>query len=124
MEYQGIIIEESLEDKAVLKKLTTLKTKVEPVTLEHKTPWIKTWTMHTVAFDETQATNLCNEISHAIDKAHKGAWYADFKNLTHHYIVFSEKVFGVSQTDQDAYERAKEYGRSIGIPEYQLDFLP
>lgn len=124
MNFEGIIIEESLENKSVLKRLTTLETKTESVTAEHKTPWIKTWTMHRVAFEEAHATAICDEISHAIDKAHKGAWYADFKNSSHHYIVFSEKVFCVLRTDQDAYQSAKAYGRTLGIPEYQLDFLP
>ena len=39
--YRGVIIEESLKNKEVLKKVQILETKVEEVTEKHKTPWIK-----------------------------------------------------------------------------------
>jgi hypothetical protein len=38
--YQGVIIEESLENKEVLKKVKIVSTKVEKVTNEHQTPWL------------------------------------------------------------------------------------
>ena len=36
--FNGVIIEESLEKKGVLKMVKIIKTKVEQVTEEHKTP--------------------------------------------------------------------------------------
>jgi len=39
--YTGIIIEESLEDKSILKKIKIVKTKIELVNKNHKTPWVK-----------------------------------------------------------------------------------
>jgi len=39
--FVGVIIEESLEKKDILKKVKILKTKIEKVTTKHKTPWIK-----------------------------------------------------------------------------------
>ena len=48
MNYKGVIIEESLENKDILKDVKILETKVEEVVEEHKTPWIKQWTLHTV----------------------------------------------------------------------------
>jgi hypothetical protein len=41
MNYQGVIIEESLENSDILKDVLILSTKVEPITDEHKTPWLK-----------------------------------------------------------------------------------
>lgn len=38
MDYKGIIIEESLEDKSVLDEVKIVDTKVEPITPRHKTP--------------------------------------------------------------------------------------
>lgn len=46
MSYTGVIIEESLKDKAVLNQVSIVNTKVEPVTKHHKTPWLKQWTLH------------------------------------------------------------------------------
>jgi hypothetical protein len=41
MNYEGVIIEESLKDKSILKDIKVVSTKVEPITKEHKTPWLK-----------------------------------------------------------------------------------
>ena len=62
--FTGVIIEESLENKDVLQKLKIIKTKVEEVTEEHKTPWVKQWTLHTVEILENQADAIvcCPEL--------------------------------------------------------------
>ena len=97
-------------------------TKVEEVTEEHKTPWIKQWTLHTVEIPENQVKNVAEKISKALDSEHD--WYADFKNDTHHYIIFRNKVFFVDKQSKEQYDEAKKYGISLGIPEYQVDFHP
>jgi len=122
MNYQGVIIEESLGNKDILKDVKILETKVEEVTEEHKTPWIKQWTLHTVEIPENQAKGVAETISKALDSEH--AWYADFKNDTHHYIIFRNKIFFVDKQSKEQYDDAKKYGISLGIPEYQVDFHP
>ena len=122
MDYKGVIIEESLENKDILKDVKTLETKVEEVTEEHKTPWIKQWTLHTVEIPENQVKNIAEKISKALDSEHD--WYADFKNDTHHYIIFRNKIFFVDKQSKEQYDEAKKYGISLGIPEYQVDFHP
>ncbi len=122
MNYQGIIIEESLEDTAILKMLNIVKTEIEPVTEGHKTPWIKQWTMHTVEIPEGSANEIAQQLSQALDSEH--SWYADFKNGTTHFIIFRNKVFKVDRSKPEQYEEVKKYGVSLGIPEYQLDFSP
>ena len=54
-DYIGVIIEESLENKDVLKDINIIKTKIEKVVEKHKTPWIKQWTLHTVSIPESKA---------------------------------------------------------------------
>ena len=122
MNYKGVIIEESLENKDILKDVKILETKVEEVTEEHKTPWIKQWTLHTVEIPENQVKNVAEKISKALDSEHD--WYADFKNETHHYIIFRNKIFFVDKQSKEQYDEAKKYGISLGIPEYQVDFHP
>ncbi len=53
MDFKGVIIEESLENKQVLKKTKITETEVEAVTEKHKTPWIKQWTLHTAEIKKT-----------------------------------------------------------------------
>ena len=121
MNYRGMIIEESLGDISVLGQVEIIETKIEPVTPDHKTPWVSQWTLHTVELPYEYADKLADEISKSFDPQHPH-WYADFKNDEHHYIVYSVKVFKVDLSDPKLYKDAREYGIRIGIPEYQVDF--
>jgi len=120
--YTGIIIEESLEDKSVLSDVKILKTKIEPVTEKHKTPWVKQWTLHTVEIIEDKADFVAQKISKTLDSKH--TWYADYKNDKFHYIIFRNKIFKVNRAKPEQYNEVTKYGLTLGIPDYQLDFSP
>ncbi|MFA5086892.1 MAG: hypothetical protein WC470_01150 [Candidatus Paceibacterota bacterium] len=122
MNYKGVIIEESLSDKSVLKGLKILNTEIEKVTKEHKTPWLAQWTMHTVEISENEIDIIADRIRSSMDLDHE--WYADFKNDNTHFIIFRNKVFKVDRKNKEQYDNATKYGISIGIPEYQVDFSP
>ncbi|MFA5886596.1 MAG: hypothetical protein WC863_02320 [Patescibacteria group bacterium] len=122
MNYKGVIIEESLENNGILKSVNILSTKVEPIVEKHKTPWLKQWTLHTVEISENQANSITEEISKALEAEHP--WYADFKNETTHFIIFKNKIFKIDRTSKEQYNQAKEYGISLGIQPYQVDFHP
>ena len=104
------------------KQLTILKKEIEEVTPEHKTPWIKTWTMDTVEISENKADLVADKISKSFDKEHQ--WFADYKNKDYQYIIFRGKKFKVDLKNPILFEEARKYGISVGIPEYQLDFAP
>ncbi len=120
--FKGVIIDESLEKKDVLQKVKIVKTKVEQVTEKHKTPWIKQWTLHTIEIRENQADKVAKELSTSLDSEHD--WYADFKNVKFHYIIFRKKVFKIERSKKEQYTEVTKYGISLGIPDYQLDFSP
>ncbi len=122
MTFQGVIIEESLDNAAILKELHISDTKIEPVEDGHKTPWLKQWTMHTVIIPEEKADLVAERLSEDLEKEHN--WYADFKNEQYHFIVYRGKVFKVDLSNPTLYKEAKQYGMSLGIPEYQIDFAP
>lgn len=124
MNYKGTIIEESLADKSVLKDIRILGTRVEPVTEKHQTPWLKQWTLHTVEISQARADEAAEKISQSLDYSHGSAWYADFKNDQWHYIIFKEKIFKVPRDSEEEYRKVREYGISLGIPSYQVDFSP
>lgn len=123
MNYKGVIIKESLEDRSVLGTCKILETKAEQVTERHKTPWLKRWTLHTVEIPEEKADEIAEIISKSFDKDHPD-WYADYKNDKYHYIVFKDKIFKVNKDKPKGYKAVTNYGISIGIPEYQLGFAP
>ncbi len=120
--FTGVIIEESLENKDVLQKVRIIKTKAEPVTEKHKTPWVKQWTLHTVEIFENQADEVAKELSQSLDSEH--SWYADFRDNHYHYIIFCNKVFKVDRSKSEQYKEVTKYGLTLGIPDYQLDFSP
>ena len=122
MNYKGVIIEESLENKDVLKDVAILSTKVEEVTEKHKTPWIKQWTLHTVEVAGDRGEELAEKLSQVLDLQH--AWYADFRSDKFDYIIFRNKVFKVDRSKPVEYKEVTQYGASLGIPDYQLDFSP
>lgn len=122
MNYEGVIIEESLKDASVLKDVTIISTKVEPITEEHKTPWLKQWTLHTIVIPEHDAQAMAEKISHALET--RDSWYADFKNDHIHFIIFRDQVFKVDRSKKKEYDAATKYGIEQGIPEYQVDFSP
>lgn len=121
MDYEGVIIEESLLNKDVLKLVEIVSTKVEPITKEHKTPWLKQWTLHAVKIPEGKIDKVAEALSKALEPHY---WYADFKNKDYHYIIFPSKVFKVDRSKPEQYKQVTEYGISLGIPDYQLDFSP
>lgn len=119
--YSGCIIEESLTNKDVLKEFIITRTNVEKVTEESNTPDLDVWTMHIVEIAENKIESIVPLLSKSIDGSRKnGGWYTDLKSDDWHYIIFSGKVFKVDRSSDEQYEQAKEYGMSIGIPEYQL----
>lgn len=121
MTFSGVIIEESLTDLSVLDDVKIISTKIVPVTDKHKTPWVSQWTMHTVEIQADQAAAIAEKISKALDGKHD--WYADFKNENEHYIIYRGKVFHITdRSNKDQYDEASDYGISIGIPDYQVDF--
>lgn len=123
MNYKGIIIEESLKDAKVLKKISIIETKIEQVTQHHQTPWLNKWTLHTIEIPQEKADGIAEEISEVINET-PSAWYADFKNNLFHYIIYPHKVFKVDLKNPKLYVDAKKYGISLGIPSYQVDFAP
>ena len=94
--YRGVIIEESLVNKDVLKKVKIISTKVEKVTDEHQTPWLSQWTLDTIEISDNQADSLADKLSKALDPKH--GWYIDYRNDKYHYIIFKNKVFKLDRS--------------------------
>ncbi|MCF7830431.1 hypothetical protein K9M41_00305 [Candidatus Gracilibacteria bacterium] len=123
--FSGVIIEESLTNKDVFKKIKIIKTEVEPVAKKHQTPHLKQWTLHTIEILPNQADDVAEDLSKALEgNTDNGYWYADYKNDDLAYIIFPNKVFKINRNNKEGFQKAKAYGISLGIPEYQVDFSP
>ncbi len=121
--FEGVIIKESLEDTSVLHDVQIVSTKIEQVTERHRTPWVTQWTLHTVQVPGDKAADVAQKIARSLDTKHN--WYADYKTNTEHYIIYTNKVFHITdRASKEQYQQATDYGVSIGIPDYQVDFSP
>jgi hypothetical protein len=110
--YTGTIIAESLADPAALADVAIRRT-VSPSGPGQ-------CTRHVVDIPDERAEAVARRLAGAI--APEGAWYADFKNERTHYVVFHGRVFRVARDEPAGYEEPKAHGRTLGIPEHQLDF--
>lgn len=119
--FNGVIIEESLVDKSVLKRFPILETEVEQVTERFGTPWLTQWTLHTIEVPEAEMSGYATEVQRALDGARHN-WYADFKTGTTHYIIFKNRIFVIDRTKREQYQEASDYGVSLGIPSHQVNF--
>ncbi len=118
--YKGVIIEESLENKDILKKVKIVSTKIEEVTDEHQTPWLSQWTLHTIEIEPEKVDEIARQISKNLEREHD--WYADFNDGENFYVIFRDKIFTYKKGDKEGKQKAVDYGLSLGIPDYQLDF--
>ena len=120
MNYNGVIIEESLQDKNVLRNVNIVSTIVEKVEDNHETPWLEKWTLHTVEIQENVVNKVAEELAGSFDMDHIGNWYADFKNNNFHYIIYPNKIFKLDRSKKSDYDEMAEYALGIGLPKSQL----
>jgi hypothetical protein len=123
VDYEGVVIGESLETPEILDSVEILETSIEPVTAKHQTPWLRQWTLHTVRIPEAHAQSVAEAISNSIEREHANSWYADFRNEALHYVIFSGRIFLIDRRILAQYMEAQEYGISRGLPPHQADFV-
>jgi hypothetical protein len=90
MVLKGVIIEESLNDKSILKEFKIIKTDIEKVTDKHRTPWLTKWTCHKVEVPDSDIDSVCSKIQKSMDKTHE--WYVDLKNKRFEITIFKDDI--------------------------------
>ncbi len=106
--YTGILIEESLNNKEIIKDLTVTNLKVT----DDENPSDR-WHIYTVSVTRDEIKKIQQNMA-------EGKWYTHFIAGDEIIVVYKDKMFEYKMTDKVEHEKAVEYGRSIGIPEEQL----
>lgn len=109
-EYHGIIVKEGLKDQSILKKLRILG--------EKRT---EDWTLLRVSVSENEINNVVKLIQKSL--VTKSTYYAHFYRNRKLIIVFPQRTFTLTP-NRETWKPAIEYGKSVGIPEEELDFKP
>jgi hypothetical protein len=79
-----------------------------------------TWTFIEFEVDDRVLADLSEALSRSIDPS--GGWYCDFRTNEETFVVFAGRVFRYPRGDVEGRTEAEEFGRSVGVPEAQLDW--
>jgi hypothetical protein len=118
----GALLDESLRPDAVLEGIPLTVTKIYRAAFgsaEAGQPEL--WTVIEFEVPADRATELAEALSRLL--AREGGWYCDFRSADEVFVVFSDQVFRYPRGDRAGRARAEEHGRSVGVPEAQLDWL-
>jgi len=109
-EYHGIIIKEGLKNPSILGQIKILGTK-------------KTgeWTLLRVEVNENEINDVIKIVKENL--LTNPVYYAHFYRNEELIVVFPEKIFYLTP-NKETWKPAIEYGRSMGVPEGELDFKP
>jgi hypothetical protein len=111
MEYHGNFLDTEFKDSNFLKKFKVLKTR------KSKT---NPWTHYLVVVKKEELEKVIEETQkQLIEKGYYAHLYNEDGSEV--IVVFPKKVF---RTNSSKLEEVKKYGRSLGIPEDQLDIKP
>lgn len=116
--WKGLLLKESLTDLRILADLRITRTEVWQVANAAESQ-PSTWTALTFEAEDAQADRLAEALSLVM---HPQGWYLNASTEADVYVVFPHKVFKYRKGDQEMREAAKEFGRTVGIPEGQLDW--
>ncbi len=105
--YKGVLVENSLLDKEILKHVKIIRSRDEG-----------DWKLHDIRLSKKQISDIQKSI------AEKG-WYFHLwepgKDVV--TVVFKDRLFEIKHSDKATWKDAIAYGVAQGIPESQLDFV-
>jgi len=114
--FKGIIISESLNEPSLINQFKIYKAEIskeeESIPNENRKA---RWHLYWAKASMKQIKQLSKEI--------KQGGYTHFWNSKKEVkVIFKDKIFKLQFDNKSSWKDAVEYGKSIGIPEYQLDF--
>ena len=113
----GLLLKESLSDLSLLDSLQITRTETWQVS--NAVPGQpSTWTAVSFAVDDAESDGLAEQMSLAL----KPMWYINGSTEEMVYVIFPGKVFKYRMGDALSRAAALEFGRSLGVPESQLDW--
>jgi hypothetical protein len=118
--FRGALIAESLRPGAVLEKIPLIIRKLYRVTPPNVSPeQPRIWTVIEFELAEDTPEHLASTLTGLLDAP---GWYCDFQSPSERFVVFPGCSFRYSLGDRAARAEAQSYGRSVGVPDAQLDW--
>ncbi len=117
----GLIIEESLTANTIITELDLKVVRTEKWNVGERAAEFQPKIWHAI-FVEGKDEKI-DQIASKVSQIILPRWYANISNATTEYIIFQGKIFKHIKGDRTDAAEAIEYGRSVGIPEHQLDWI-
>lgn len=121
---RGTVILESLRADAtitgfrfVVREIGRGRPKLSPQQVAAGIPAV--WSEIEFELEEERAGELAQTLSGTLDAL---GWYANFSSETETFVIFPGKVFRYNRGDPQQRAEAQAYGRTLGIPDQQLDW--
>lgn len=113
--WQGVLIEESVEDPAVLKNFHLIGSADSTLEGEEERG---VFHFHRVQVDDMHL----DEVLKLIAKYIKSGWYFHLVGGDSMKIVFKDKIFEVERGNKIMFEVVRQYGENQGIKDEQMEF--
>lgn len=78
------------------------------------------WTFIEFEAGEPDAGPLADALANVLDE--RLGWYADFRTPDETFVIYAGRIFRYPRGDGAGRAEAAAYGRSMGVPESQLDW--
>ncbi len=118
---EGTLIAESLRVDAELSGVRLVTRKVRRVAAgDASAGQPELWTLIEFEAEEQEAGVLAEALAKVLD--HQHGWYTDFRTPDETFVVYSGRVFRYPRGDSSGRAEAAAYGRSVGVPEHELDW--
>ena len=117
----GYVLVEGMRADARLDGLPLTLTKIERSRVDDATPdQPPVWTTVGFRFPDAEAERVARALARVIDA--RGGWYSHFNVAGETFVIFADRIFRYAAGDETGRAEAAAYGRSVGVPESQLDW--
>lgn len=110
----GVLIEESLEDPTVLKKINIVGTERTLLEGEGQGQELQ---FHKIEVSESDVEDICLEVSHVI----RPTWYFHVVSGSKMLVVFRDEILRAEKSDPESIEQIIKYGTTHGIRPEQIE---
>jgi hypothetical protein len=117
---RGAVIAESLKDGTTISGLDLCLLRVARCAVPSAADYQPAiWTVIQFEASETVSEPLARALA---DSLVEPGWYADWKTDEENTVVFPGKIFRYRRGDAEGRAAAQAHGRTVGVPQGQLDW--
>jgi hypothetical protein len=78
------------------------------------------WTTVEFEFPEEETQRIADALADVLDE--RGGWYTNFTVDGETFVIYAHRIFRYRAGDEAGRAEAEAYGRTLGVPDRQLDW--